>query len=190
MSRDDSVKLISSSAVLERVAMAIPADFRPNIIIIGSLAAGYYFFGDNPRLQVRTKDVDCLLSPRIAAIPAGQAVANRLFAENWQLRAEGDWGKPGSDTTPLNRLPVVRLHPPGSTEWLSNCSPFLSRSTISTGETSDSSPLVAISACAVLASFRWRNTSRSVPGSASPLPGLKRWPSPISCIIRKSAWKP
>jgi hypothetical protein len=117
MSRDDSVKLISSSAVLERVAMAIPADFRPNIIIIGSLAAGYYFFGDNPRLQVRTKDVDCLLSPRIAAIPAGQAVANRLFAENWQLRAEGDWGKPGSDTTPLNRLPVVRLHPPGSTEW-------------------------------------------------------------------------
>lgn len=117
MSRDDSVKLISPSAVLERVSAAIPEDFRKNIIIIGSLAAGYHFFGDNPRLQVRTKDVDCLLSPRISAIAAGQAVADRLFAENWQLRTEGDWGKPGEATTPESQLPVVRLHPPGSQDW-------------------------------------------------------------------------
>ena len=103
--------------MLKQVAAAIPADFRQNIIIVGSLAAGYHFFGDNSKLQVRTKDVDCLLAPRIQAIPAGQAVADRLFAENWQLRAEGDWGKPGSATTPVGELPVVRLHPPGSTEW-------------------------------------------------------------------------
>lgn len=114
MSRDDTVKLISPSAVLEQVAKVIPEDFRQNIIIIGSLAAGYHFFGDNPKLQVRTKDVDCLLSPRIRAIPAGQAVADRLFAENWQQRTEGGWGKPGDATTPENQLPVVRLHPPGS----------------------------------------------------------------------------
>jgi len=117
MSQDANVKLISPSAVLKQVAAAIPADFRQNIIIVGSLAAGYHFFGDNSKLQVRTKDVDCLLAPRIQAIPAGQAVADRLFAENWQLRAEGDWGKPGSATTPVGELPVVRLHPPGSTEW-------------------------------------------------------------------------
>ena len=117
MSQDASVKLISPSAVLKQVAAAIPADFRQNIIIVGSLAAGYHFFGDNSKLQVRTKDVDCLLAPRIQAIPAGQAVADRLFAENWQLRAEGDWGKPGSADTPVGNLPVVRLHPPGTTEW-------------------------------------------------------------------------
>src|SRR5205814_7121179 len=64
-----------------------------------------------------TKDVDCLLSPRVKAISAGQAVADRLFAENWQLRTEGDWGKPGDATTPENQLPVVRLHPPGSQDW-------------------------------------------------------------------------
>jgi len=117
MSQDASAKLISPSAVLKQVAEAIPEDFRQNIIIVGSLAAGYYFFGENSKLQVRTKDVDCLLSPRIQAIPAGQAVADRLFAENWQLRAEGGWGKPGDAKTPDNQLSVVRLHPPGSTEW-------------------------------------------------------------------------
>jgi hypothetical protein len=117
MSHDASVKLISPSAVLKQVADAIPEDFRQNIIIVGSLAAGYYFFADNPKLQVRTKDVDCLLSPRIEAISAGQAVADRLFAEHWQLRTEGDWGKAGDASMPVNKLPVVRLHPPGSTEW-------------------------------------------------------------------------
>jgi hypothetical protein len=117
MSNDNHVKLISPSAVLKQVAAAIPEDFRQNIIIVGSLAAGYHFFGDNSKLQVRTKDVDCLLAPRIQAIPAGQAVADRLFAEKWQLRSEGDWGKPGNASTPLGKLPVVRLHPPGSTEW-------------------------------------------------------------------------
>ncbi|HKW30577.1 MAG TPA: hypothetical protein VJT54_14675 [Verrucomicrobiae bacterium] len=117
MSRDANVKLISPGAVLKQIAAAIPPDFRQNIIIVGSLAAGYHFFGDNPRLQVRTKDVDCLISPRIKAIPAGQAVADRLFAEHWQLRTEGSWGKPGDAQTPENRLPVVRLHPPGSQDW-------------------------------------------------------------------------
>ncbi len=117
MSADAGAKLISPRAVLKQVASAIPEDFRQNIIIVGSLAAGYYFFADNPRLQVRTKDVDCLLSPRIRAIPAGQAVADRLFAEKWQLRTEGDWGKPGDADTPVSELPIVRLYPPGSTEW-------------------------------------------------------------------------
>jgi hypothetical protein len=115
MNQEGIVKLISPSTVLERIATAIPADFRENIIVIGSLAAGYHFFGDNSKLQVRTKDVDCLLSPRIKAIPAGEAIANRLFDDQWELRTEGDWGNPGDATTPDNKLPVVRLHPPGST---------------------------------------------------------------------------
>ena len=117
MNENNSAKLISPAAVLEQVAKAIPKDFRPNIIIIGSLAAGYYFFGDNPKLQVRTKDVDCLLSPRIKAIPAGKAVADRLFAEKWKLRTEGGWGKPGNAQTSKNKLSAVRLYPPGSQDW-------------------------------------------------------------------------
>jgi hypothetical protein len=103
--------------VLEQVTASIPEDCRQNIIIIGSLAAGYYFFGDAPDLQVRTKDVDCLLSPRIEAIAAAQTVADRLFAEEWQLRTVSAWDKPGNVETPEDQLPVVRLRPPGSTEW-------------------------------------------------------------------------
>jgi hypothetical protein len=36
---------------------------------------------------------------------------------NGNCCTEGDWGNPGDATTPDNKLPVVRLHPPGSTEW-------------------------------------------------------------------------
>ena len=117
MNTPTSDKIVSPGAVLKQVADAVPGDFHKNIIIVGSLAAGYYFFGDKPELQVRTKDVDCLISPRIQAIHAGKAVTDGLFARKWQLRSEGQWGKPGDDSTPPNELPVVRLHPPGSTEW-------------------------------------------------------------------------
>lgn len=117
MNQIDKVYLISPRTVLEQVSKAIPVSLHKNIIIIGSLAAGYYFFGEDEKFKVRTKDVDCLLSPRIEAIPVGQAVTDQLFAEGWQLRTEGDWGKPGNASTPENHLPAVRLYPPGSKDW-------------------------------------------------------------------------
>src|SRR5256884_7227449 len=57
------------------------SDLRANIIIIGSLAVGYYFFGNDPRMRVHTKDIDCLLTPRVRALPAAKAVTERLFGE-------------------------------------------------------------------------------------------------------------
>jgi hypothetical protein len=49
------LRLVSPRAVLEQVAHAIPEDCRANIIIIGSLAVGYHFFGNDPSLRVHTK---------------------------------------------------------------------------------------------------------------------------------------
>ncbi len=51
--------LLSPSDVMKQVAEAIPEDCRGDVIIVGSLAAGYHFFGNDPKSGVSTKDVDC-----------------------------------------------------------------------------------------------------------------------------------
>ena len=103
--------------VLKEVAAALPADCRNAVIIIGSLAAGYHYFKDDPDALVLTKDVDCMLSPHIKAVPAGKAVAESLFKAQWKMRPDEKWGQPGDADTPTEALPLVRLHPPGSDEW-------------------------------------------------------------------------
>jgi hypothetical protein len=113
----DIIKLVSPRMVLEEIAKAIPVDCRENIIIVGSLAAGYHFFGNDAALMVRTKNADCLLSPRVRAIPAGIAIIERLFEAKWTFRADPEWPKPGNPTTADERLPVVRLNPPGTSNW-------------------------------------------------------------------------
>lgn len=108
---------VSPREVLRRVAGAIPPDCRANIVIVGSLAAGYHLLGQNPGAQVRTKDVDCLLVPRVAAVRAGGDVARRLLAAGWRPREDEKHGRPGDALTPDCDLPAVRLHPPDSTDW-------------------------------------------------------------------------
>ena len=117
MSGAADLRLVSPRAVLEQVAHAIPEDCRANVIIIGSLAVGYYFFGNDSRMRVHTKDIDCLLTPRVRALPAAKAVTERLFGEQWTYRVSEDWPSPGGADTPDHKLPAVRLNPPGSTDW-------------------------------------------------------------------------
>ncbi len=114
---EDVMKLVSPGAVLAQIAGSIPAECREHLIIIGSLAAGYHFFGNNNALMVRTKDADCLLSPRIEAIPAGVAITERLFQENWQYHPSEEWPAPGNAATEDKDLPAVRLNPPGNSDW-------------------------------------------------------------------------
>lgn len=111
------MSLLSPRAVLKQLADALPADSRESVIIIGSLAAAYEFFRADPKAAMSTKDVDCMISPHIKAVGNGKAVAESLFRANWQLRADDKWGKPGDASTPIEELPLVRLHPPGCTDW-------------------------------------------------------------------------
>jgi hypothetical protein len=108
---------VSTRAVLGEVAAAIPADARPNIIIIGSLAAAYWLFPDDGTIGVRTKDVDCVLSPAVSAVDKGREVARTLLAAGWRPKREGRFGRPGDERTSEEDLPAVRLYPPNDGAW-------------------------------------------------------------------------
>lgn len=108
---------VSTRAVLKEVAAAIPADVRPNIIIIGSLAAAYRLFPDDGTIGVRTKDVDCVLSPAVSAVDNGREVARTLLAAGWRPKREGRFSRPGNELTSEEELPAVRLHPPDDGGW-------------------------------------------------------------------------
>ena len=86
---------VSVHGVLQEVANAIPEDVRPNIIVIGSLAAGYGMFRGDDLVTVRTKDVDCVLSPHLAAVEKGRKVAERLIEAGWKPKSDGEFRKPG-----------------------------------------------------------------------------------------------
>ena len=108
---------LSPSKVLQEVANAIPEEFRSNVIIVGSVAAAYHFYGQGDERDVRTKDVDCLISPRASAVVSGEAVARQLLKLKWKHRTEDEWGKPQESPTPTSALSNVRLYPPATSEW-------------------------------------------------------------------------
>jgi hypothetical protein len=108
---------VSLRNVLAEVARAIPSEVHKNIIIVGSLAAGYGLFPHGETSRVRTKDVDCVLSPHLSAVQNGREVAEKLIAAHWTPKSEGAFGKPGTSATPNNDLPAVRLYPPDGGMW-------------------------------------------------------------------------
>ena len=110
-------KEVSPRNVLAEVAAAVPSDVHPNIIVIGSLAAGYMLFHGEDAAGVRTKDIDCVLSPYVASVDKGRAVAEQLIAAGWRSKLEGKFGKPGTSQTAATELPAVRLYPPGGGDW-------------------------------------------------------------------------
>ncbi|HEY3760266.1 MAG TPA: hypothetical protein VGN23_00765 [Verrucomicrobiae bacterium] len=110
-------KEVSPHKVLAQVAAALPADLHSNIIIIGSLAAGYWLFQGNELFGVRTKDIDCVLSPQVTAVKKGRVIAERLLTAGWRPKSEGEFGKPGTKDTPIDKLPAIRLYPPNGGEW-------------------------------------------------------------------------
>ncbi len=108
---------VTPQEVLQAAAAAIPADCVDKIIVIGSLAAGYHFFGESRAMQIRTKDVDCVLSPRVEAINVGKNIAESLLRAGWKPKFAGGMSGPGTAEIPAEQLPAIRLFPPGSTSW-------------------------------------------------------------------------
>ena len=111
------LKSVKPRVALQQIADAIPEGCHAHMIVIGSLAVGYRYYANNEEIAVRTKDVDCLLSPRGQAVPAGKAITERLLSDDWQLDGNSKWTEPGTAATPDDKLPVIRLKPPAESEW-------------------------------------------------------------------------
>ncbi len=107
---------VNPKQALSRLVEQIPPSCRDNIVIVGSLAAAYQLLQDQ-KLSVRTKDVDCVVAPRIAAATKGAEVAEALLQAKWRPRGEGDHSPPGNASTPDDKLPLVRLYPPDGSDW-------------------------------------------------------------------------
>lgn len=117
MSEDTTSESVSPAKVIESLAAAVPKECRANIVVIGSLAAGYRYFGHDEDLLVQTKDVDCLIHPFVEAVEAGESITEALMANGWEYAPTEEFPTPGDESTPDHALPVVRLHPPGETSW-------------------------------------------------------------------------
>jgi hypothetical protein len=108
--------LLTPSEVLDQVAHALPENLRANVIIVGSLAAGYHFFAGDGAAAIRTKDIDCLFSPHAKAVAAAVGVTEQLLKAQWTPRQDAKWGEPGKPGQAVEDLPMVRLKPPTGRE--------------------------------------------------------------------------
>ena len=109
--------LTSPHQTLEQLANALPEDIRDDVIIIGSLAAAVRFFQPDDEEPVRTKDIDCLLSPHLRAQASGRKTAEVLLTKGWQMWQGTEWSQAGTASDPTDELPVIRLVPPGEDQW-------------------------------------------------------------------------
>jgi hypothetical protein len=103
---------LDAGALLQRVAEQIPNPLRANVVVIGSIATAWAFRDVSETDSVATKDIDVLLRPAIDALGTAEALGQQLLASGWIPRYPNGI-EPGSATTPDERLPALRLSPPG-----------------------------------------------------------------------------
>jgi hypothetical protein len=104
---------LNALIVLSKLAKALPDQHLGSLIIVGSLSAAAQLIQDEEP-ELRTKDIDGMLAPNATAVIAAKEIATTLIEAGWQPRADADrFDLPADGTTPQEKLPVVRLKPPG-----------------------------------------------------------------------------
>lgn len=106
---------LDAAALLSRVAERIPPALRANVVVIGSIATAWAFRDVSGTHSVATKDIDLLLRPAIDAVATAETLGQELLDEGWQPQYPNGI-QPGAADTPDDRLPALRLSPPGDTD--------------------------------------------------------------------------
>jgi hypothetical protein len=109
-------KLLDAPAVLMRVAGKVPAELRGHLVVIGSIAAAFAYQSiPGGKSEVATKDIDVLIRPAMHAVATAEELSAQLLSEGWTPRYPDGQARAASDT-PVEKLPALRLSPPGETE--------------------------------------------------------------------------
>lgn len=106
---------LDAAALLTRVAERIPPALRANVVVIGSIATAWAFRDVSGTHSVATKDIDLLLRPAIDAVATAETLGQELLDEGWQPQYPNGI-QPGAADTPDDRLPALRLSPPGDAD--------------------------------------------------------------------------
>ena len=93
-----------------QLARTVPADLHPNVLVVGSVAAGYHYRTEISGAVVQTKDADVVVRPA-GAVTECESIATQLLAAGWERTAVC---KPLPSSSQANALQAIRLHPPGS----------------------------------------------------------------------------
>ena len=101
---------INPQEVFELLEQELPPGVFGCILVAGSLAAAYHYRGQLTEDGVKTKDADLILHPADKAA-AGSVVAEKLLDDGWKPRMSSEF-VPGTETTPANQCPAIRLYPP------------------------------------------------------------------------------
>ncbi|MDH5822513.1 hypothetical protein QFW77_05850 [Luteimonas sp. RD2P54] len=103
---------LDAATLLSRVAERVPPTLRANVVVIGSIATAWAFRDVSGTHSVATKDIDLLLRPAIDAVATAETLGQELLDDGWQPRFPNGIERGAADT-PDDRLPALRLSPPG-----------------------------------------------------------------------------
>lgn len=104
---------LNANAVLHRLSQELPKACSEQVIIVGSLAAAAQLI-TGEAIELRTKDIDGMIAPSACVVATGATLAATLLERGWKAHVDTErYVHPADATTPNEKLPVVRLQPPG-----------------------------------------------------------------------------
>lgn len=101
---------LDPKVLFDLIAAHVPSDLRPNILVVGSLAAAFHYREKLALRGVTTKDADVVIQPA-GAIEECRTIARRLLAAGWR-KTDKCW--PSPQPHPHEALRAIRLYPPAT----------------------------------------------------------------------------